>query len=94
MWVYVLSGLLNFWMILIKVILFLFLLGVEDVVYWVCEFGGLKIVIFDYLYGDWWFGYFMVFLVFYFLLIWVSEKVFGCLIVWVSCGQVIVGGMI
>lgn len=87
MWVYVLLGLGNFWMVLIKVILFLFLLGVEDVVYWVCELGGIKIECFiDYFYGDWCMWYFFVLLVFYLMLMWIFEKVFDWIMVCLSCG--------
>ena len=34
MWVYALPGLSNLWMILIKATPLLFLLGIEDIVYW------------------------------------------------------------
>lgn len=92
MWVYALPGLSNLWMILIKATPLLFLLGVEDVVYWARELGGSKTAIFDYPHGDWRLGYFMVLLVFYLLLTWVSEKAFGRLTAWVSRGQATVGG--
>jgi polar amino acid transport system permease protein len=42
MWVYALPGLSNLWMILIKATPLLFLLGVEDIVYWARELGGSK----------------------------------------------------
>ena len=42
MWVYALPGLSNLWMLLIKATPLLFLLGVEDVVYWARELGGTK----------------------------------------------------
>ena len=42
MWVYALPGLSNLWMVLIKATPLLFLLGVEDVVYWARELGGTK----------------------------------------------------
>ena len=92
MWVYALPGLSNLWMILIKATPLLFLLGVEDVVYWARELGGSKTAIFDYPHGDWRLGYFLVLLVFYLLLTWVSEKAFGRLTAWVSRGQATVGG--
>ena len=92
MWIYALPGLSNLWMILIKATPLLFLLGVEDVVYWARELGGSKTAIFDYPHGDWRLGYFMVLLVFYLLLTWVSEKAFGRLTRWVSRGQATVGG--
>lgn len=92
MWVYALPGLSNLWMILVKATPLLFLLGVEDVVYWARELGGTKTAIFDYPHGDWRLGYFLVLLVFYLLLTWVSEKVFARLTAWVSRGQATAGG--
>ena len=44
MWIYALPGLSNLWMILIKATPLLFLLGIEDIVYWAKELGGLKLV--------------------------------------------------
>jgi polar amino acid transport system permease protein len=40
MWIYALPGLSNIWMILIKATPLLFLLGIEDIVYWARELGG------------------------------------------------------
>jgi polar amino acid transport system permease protein len=42
MWVYALPGLSNLWMVLIKASPLLFLLGVEDIVYWARDLGGSK----------------------------------------------------
>ncbi len=54
MWVYALPGLSNLWMVLIKATPLLFLLGVEDIVYWARELGGTKTPQFtDYPHGDW-----------------------------------------
>ena len=39
MWIYALPGLSNLWMILIKATPLLFLLGIEDIVYWARELG-------------------------------------------------------
>jgi len=53
MWVFALPGLSNLWMILIKATPLLFLLGVEDIVYWARELGGTKLPKFtDYPHGD------------------------------------------
>jgi len=41
-WIDALPGLSNLWMILIKATPLLFLLGVEDIVYWARELGGQK----------------------------------------------------
>ena len=60
MWVYALPGLSNLWMILIKATPLLFLLGVEDIVYWARELGGTKQAKFsDYPHGDWRMQYFL-----------------------------------
>lgn len=77
MWVYALPGLSNLWMILIKATPLLFLLGIEDIVYWARELGGHKTSFFDYPHPDWRLWYFLVLLVFYLLLTWASEKVFA-----------------
>ncbi|GLQ36280.1 ABC transporter permease [Amylibacter marinus] len=76
MWVYALPGLSNLWMILIKATPLLFLLGVEDIVYWARELGGTKTSRFAYPHPDWRLGYFLVLMVFYLGLAWVSEVFF------------------
>jgi len=66
MWVYALPGLSNLWMVLIKATPLLFLLGIEDIVYWARELGGSKTARFtDYPHGDWRMWYFLALLVFY-----------------------------
>jgi polar amino acid transport system permease protein len=66
MWIFALPGLSNLWMILIKATPLLFLLGVEDIVYWARELGGTKTPQFtDYPHGDWRIWYFLGLLVFY-----------------------------
>ncbi|MBY8976487.1 ABC transporter permease subunit [Rhodobacteraceae bacterium NNCM2] len=92
MWVFALPGLSNLWMILIKATPLLFLLGVEDVVYWAKELGGLKTQVFAYPHGDWRVWYFLALLVFYLLFTWVSEKVFARLTARASRGQATAGG--
>ena len=74
--VYALPGLSNLWMILLKATPLLFLLGIEDVVYWARELGGAKTSRFAYPHPDWRLGYFLALLVFYLFLTWISEKVF------------------
>ena len=76
MWRYALPGLSNLWMILLKATPLLFLLGIEDVVYWARELGGAKTSRFAYPHPDWRLGYFLALLVFYLFLTWISEKVF------------------
>lgn len=66
MWIYALPGLSNLWMILIKATPLLFLLGVEDIVYWARELGGTKTEKFtSYPHGDWRLWYFLGLLIFY-----------------------------
>ncbi len=92
MWIYALPGLSNLWMILVKATPLLFLLGVEDIVYWARELGGIKIGLYSYPHGDWRLAYFVVLLVFYLALTWVSERVFERLTRYVSRGQDTLGG--
>lgn len=92
MWVYALPGLSNLWMILVKATPLLFLLGVEDIVYWARELGGTKGAIFEYPHGDWRLWYFLALLVFYLGLTRVSEVVLGRLTRRLSHGQATIGG--
>ena len=80
MWVYALPGLSNLWQILIKATPLLFLLGVEDIVYWARELGGAKTSAFSYPHPDWRLYYFLFLLLFYLMLTHLSERVFGWLI--------------
>lgn len=92
MWVYALPGLSNLWMILIKATPLLFLLGVEDIVYWARELGGTKLARFtDYPHGDWRLWYFLGLLVFYLAFTRVSEFVLGRVTRKLSRGQAMVG---
>ena len=92
MWVYALPGLSNLWMILIKATPLLFLLGVEDIIYWVRELGGTKLARFtDYPHGDWRLWYFLGLLVFYLAFTRVSEFVLGRVTRKLSRGQAMVG---
>jgi polar amino acid transport system permease protein len=84
MWVFALPGLSNLWMILIKATPLLFLLGVEDIVYWAKELGGSKTAqVSDFPHGDW--------RVFYFLAL-LSEGVLGRLSRRLSHGQATFAG--
>ena len=92
MWVYALPGLSNIWMILIKATPLLFLLGVEDIVYWARELGGSKNAIFDYPHPDWRLWYFLALLVFYLSLTKVSEVLLARLTRRLSHGQATAAG--
>lgn len=89
MWVYALPGLSNLWMILIKATPLLFLLGVEDIVYWAKELGGMKTQAYAYAHADWRVWYFAVLLIFYLGLTWVSQVGFDRLTARVSRGMAI-----
>ncbi|KZY29679.1 ABC transporter permease [Roseovarius sp. HI0049] len=93
MWVYALPGLSNLWMVLIKATPLLFLLGVEDIVYWARELGGTANPRFtSYPHGDWRMWYFLALLVFYLGFTRVSEIFLEKLMVKLSHGQATSGG--
>jgi len=93
MWVFALPGLSNLWMVLIKATPLLFLLGVEDIVYWARELGGSKTARFTaYPHGDWRMWYFLALLVFYLCFTKVSEVALGRLMKRLTRGQATAGG--
>lgn len=92
MWLYALPGLSNLWMILTKATPLLFLLGIQDIVYWARELGGQKTGLFAYPHPDWRVWYFLGVLAFYLTLTWVSQRVFDRLMVRVNRGQATSGG--
>lgn len=93
MWVYALPGLSNLWMVLIKATPLLFLLGVEDIVYWARELGGSKTPRFtDYPHGDWRMYYFFFLLVFYLCFTRVSEIVLDRIMARLTHGQATAAG--
>ena len=92
MWVYALPGLSNLWMILIKATPLLFLLGVEDIVYWARELGGLKTGAFTYPHPDWRAWYFAVLMVFYLSLTYVSQSILDWITHKLSHGQATMAG--
>ncbi|MEE2945216.1 MAG: ABC transporter permease subunit [Pseudomonadota bacterium] len=93
MWVYALPGLSNLWMVLIKSTPLLFLLGVEDIVYWARDLGGTKSARFtDYPHGDWRMWYFLALLVFYLALTKISEITLDRLMKRLTKGQATAGG--
>ena len=94
MWVYALPGLSNLWMILIKATPLLFLLGVEDIVYWARELGGMKTQAFAYPHPDWRVWYFAALLFFYLGLTWISDIGFARLMARVGRGQARAAGSV
>jgi polar amino acid transport system permease protein len=93
MWVFALPGLSNLWMVLIKATPLLFLLGVEDIVYWARELGGTKTPRFtDYPHGDWRMWYFLALLVFYLGFTRLSEIVLDRIMSRLTKGQATAAG--
>ncbi|MFT4012913.1 MAG: ABC transporter permease subunit [Paracoccus sp. (in: a-proteobacteria)] len=92
MWSYALPGLANLWMILIKATPLLFVLGVEDIVYWARELGGAKTSTYAYPHPDWRLYYFLGIMIFYLLMTWGSEKVLDRVRLRLSSGQATLAG--
>lgn len=93
MWVFALPGLSNLWMVLIKATPLLFLLGVEDIVYWARELGGSKTAQFtDYPHADWRMWYFAALLIFYLGFTRVSEIVLDNIMRRLTKGQATMAG--
>ena len=93
MWVFALPGLSNLWMVLIKATPLLFLLGIQDIVYWARELGGTALPRFtDYPHGDWRMWYFLALLIFYLGFTRVSEIVLERIMTRLSHGQATLSG--
>jgi len=92
MWIYALPGLSNLWMILIKATPLLFLLGIQDIVFWARALGGAKTQAFDYPHPDWRLWYFLGLLVFYLIFTRVSEIVLDRVSARLNRGQATAAG--
>lgn len=92
MWVFAIPGLSNIWQILIKATPLLFLLGIQDAVYWARELGGQKTSLYAYEHPDWRVWYFLALLIFYLFMTWASERAFGRLNERLSRGQATAAG--
>lgn len=93
MWIYALPGLSNLWLILIKATPLLFLLGIQDIVYWARELGAAKTSGNNpYPHGDWRIFYFLGLLVFYLAFTRISEIVLARLTARLSHGQATAAG--
>lgn len=92
MWIYALPGLNNLWVLLVKATPLLFLLGIEDLVYWAQELGKAdfkrRAV---YPHPNWHVYYFGALLVFYLLFTWVTQLGFARITKAVSRGMATVG---
>ena len=92
MWGFALSGLSNLWMILIKATPLLFLLGIQDIVYWAGYLGASKTSFFEYPHPDWRLWYFSALFCFYLLMTWGSERILDRISARLSRGQATLGG--
>ncbi len=93
MWVFALPGLSNLWMVLIKATPLLFLLGIEDIVYWAREMGGAKTAKFTaYPHSDWRMWYFLTLLGFYLAFTRISEIALDQLMKRLAHGQATAAG--
>lgn len=92
MWIYALPGLSNLWMILLKATPLLFLLGIEDIVYWARELGASKTTAYTYPHADWRIWYFTAILIFYLLMTSISERMIARITRRISRGQATLGG--
>jgi polar amino acid transport system permease protein len=81
-------------MILIKATPLLFLLGIEDIVYWARELGGIKTGVYDYPHPDWRAWYFGVLMIFYLLLTYLSQIFLDRLSTKLSIGQATMAGKV
>lgn len=92
MWSYALPGLSNLWLILVKATPLLFLLGIEDIVYWARELGATKSQIYAYPHPDWRVWYFLVLLLYYLGMTKISEFFLGRLTTRLARGQATMAG--
>jgi polar amino acid transport system permease protein len=92
MWVFALPGLSNLWQILIKATPLLFLLGLQDIVYWARELGSSKTSIYAYPHPDWRLYYFGFLLIFYLGLTAISEVAYKRIMARLSRGQATLAG--
>ncbi len=80
MWIYALPGLSNVWMLLVKATSLLSLLQVNDMVYWAERLGAPNYLPqVGLVHPDWRWRYYLVLLVFYLIITWLSEKFFAYL---------------
>ena len=89
MWIYALPGLSNAWLLLIKATSLLSLLQIADIVLWADRLGAPNFSrAAGLVHPDWRWAYYLVLLVFYILLTFVSEKAFAALRRWAGKGMV------
>jgi len=93
MWVYALPGLSNVWMLIIKATSLLSLLQIADIVLWADRLGSPNPVrSAGLVHPDWRFAYYLVLLLFYIAITFLSEKAFAAITRWASRGMSTAGG--
>lgn len=91
MWVYALPGLSNVWLLLIKATSLLSLLQILDFVTWAQRLGAANFSrVAGLVHPDWRWQYYLVLLIFYIGITWLSEKVFAAITRRVQRGMPIV----
>lgn len=90
MWVYALPGLSNCWLLLIKSTSLLSLLQISDIVLWADRLGAPNFTrTAGLVHPDWRWYYYLVLLIFYIGLTFLSEKAFAALTRWASRGMAV-----
>ena len=92
MWAYALPGLSNIWMLLIKATSLLSLLQISDIVLWADRLGSPNFTrSAGLVHPDWRWAYYLVLLIFYIVLTFLSEKLFAVLQRWAGRGMATAG---
>lgn len=92
MWVYALPGLSNCWLLLVKATSLLSLLQITDIVRGANLLGSPNFSpSAGVVHGDWRWGYYLVLLVFYIFVTYLSEKAFAAITRWASRGMAMEG---
>jgi polar amino acid transport system permease protein len=90
MWIYALPGLSNVWLLLLKATSLLSLLQIADIVLWADRLGAPNYVAnAGLVHPDWRWAYYLVLLIVYIALTFVSERVFAALTRWAGRGMVL-----
>ncbi len=88
MWVYALPGLSNCWLLLIKATSLLSLLQITDIVRGANLLGAPNFSrTAGVIHSDWRWGYYLVLVLFYILVTWLSERAFAAITRWASRGM-------
>ncbi len=92
MWAYALPGLSNVWMLLFKATALLSLLQIADIVLWADRLGAPNFTrSAGLVHPDWRWGYYLVLVIFYIAVTFLSEKVFAAAQRWAGRGMAVAG---